>query len=179
MRRTAAGTTFHGLILLLKLCPHFRSFHMVIDATKLDGLRSDKPGGGVYNRWVKCVNLVGSPIGDPEVVARILLDILPELESVFGSNTLVLSQERPEGWIRVQEIINAAKEATAAGPVTLLRTPFNNIVTPSLTPFLFLAFGIQSLSLYLHYVFVVSLYLCSSPTPGLRIIFIAHAPTLS
>ena len=49
MRRTA-GTTFHGLILLLKLCPRFRSFYVVVDATKLDGLRNDKPGVGVYNR---------------------------------------------------------------------------------------------------------------------------------
>jgi len=59
-----------------------------------------------------------SPISDPEVVVRILLDMLPELESVLGSNTPLFSRESPGGWIRVQEIIGAAKEATAAGPVT-------------------------------------------------------------
>jgi len=37
-----------------------------------------------------------SPISDPEVVARILLGILPELESVMGSNTPLLSQSRME-----------------------------------------------------------------------------------
>ena len=73
MRHTAE-TTLHGIILLLKLCPCLRSFHVVIDATKLDGLRSDKLGG-VYN--------MDSPINDTEVVACIFLDILPDLESVL------------------------------------------------------------------------------------------------
>ena len=117
MRRTAE-TTFQSLILLLKSCPRLRSFHVVINATKLDGLRSDKPGSGVCNRWVKYVNIMGSPVNDPEVVARILLDIIPELESVLGSDAPLFSQEPHGGWIRVQEIIRAAKEATAAGPVT-------------------------------------------------------------
>jgi len=91
---------------------------MVIDATKLDGLRSDKPGGGVCNRRIKQVNFINSPISDPAMVARILLDILPELESVSGSNTTPFNQHLPQGWVRVQEIICAAKEATVAGPVT-------------------------------------------------------------
>ena len=117
MRRTAE-TTFHGLILLLKSCPRLRSFHVVIDTTKLDGLRNDKPGGGVCNRWDKYVNLMDSPISDPEVVARILPDILLQFESVLGSDAPLFRQEPHGGWIRVQEIIRAAKEATAAGPVT-------------------------------------------------------------
>ena len=114
-RHRTADTTFHGLILLLRLCPRLRFFHVVIDATKLDGLRNDKPGGGVCNRRVRHVKLIDSPISDPEAVARILLDILPELESVLGSHTPPFIHE---GWIRVQEIIRAAKEATVAGPVT-------------------------------------------------------------
>ena len=119
-----AETTFHGLISLLRLCPHLRFFHVVIDATKLDGLRSDKPGGGVCNRRIKHVKLIDSPISDPEAVARILLDILPELKSVLGSDTPSwadtppFTQHLPERWVRVQEIIRAAKEATVAGPVT-------------------------------------------------------------
>jgi hypothetical protein len=110
-----AETTFHGLILLLRLCPRLRFFHVVIDATQLDGLRNDKPGGGVCNRRVRHVKLIDSPISDPEAVAHILLDILPELESVLGSHIPPFIHE---GWTRVQEIISAAKEATVVGPVT-------------------------------------------------------------
>jgi len=91
---------------------------MIIDATKLDGLRSDKLGGGVCNRRIKHVKIIDSPISDPEAVARILLDILPELESVSWYNTPIFIDEVPQGWVRVQEIIRAAKEATVAGPVT-------------------------------------------------------------
>jgi len=123
-RHRTAETTFHGLISLLRLCPRLHFFHVVIDATKLDGLRGDKPGGGVCNRHIKDVKLIDSPISDPEAVAHILLDILPELQSVLGSDapswadTPPFTQHLPEGWVRVQEIIRAAKEATVAGPVT-------------------------------------------------------------
>ena len=91
---------------------------MAIDATKLDGLQSNKLGGGVCNRGIKHVNLINSPISDPAMVARILLDILPELESVSGPNTTPFTQHLPQEWVRVQEIMRAAKEATVAGPVT-------------------------------------------------------------
>jgi len=108
-------TTFHGLISLLRLCPHLCFFHVAIDTTKLDGLRGDKPGGGVCNRRVRDVKLIHSPINDPEAVARILLDILPEFESVFGSHTSYTPPFIPEKWIRVQEIIRAAKKPQSQG----------------------------------------------------------------
>jgi hypothetical protein len=79
--------TFYGLISLLELCPNLRFFNLAIDTTRLDGLRGDRPGGGVCNRLVKHPRLFDSHISDPEVVARILLDILPELETIWGEGS--------------------------------------------------------------------------------------------
>jgi hypothetical protein len=108
--------TFHGLISLLELCPNLRFFNLAIDATKLDGLRGDKPGGGVCNRLVKYPRLVDSHISDPEAVARILLDILPELETIWGEGspgpfTAMFSSALPRGWEQVHEKILDSKAA--------------------------------------------------------------------
>ncbi|OAX38397.1 hypothetical protein K503DRAFT_770511 [Rhizopogon vinicolor AM-OR11-026] len=112
--RRTAEITFHGFITLLRLCPNLRFFNLAIDATKLDGLQGDKPGGGVCNRLIKHVNFIDSPIGDPEAVACILLDILPELKTVLGSHTPPYTQLLPAGWIQVQQRILAARETTGA-----------------------------------------------------------------
>ncbi|KIK34777.1 hypothetical protein CY34DRAFT_812698, partial [Suillus luteus UH-Slu-Lm8-n1] len=111
-----AEITFHGLISLLELCPNLRFFNLAIDATKLDGLRGDKPGGGVCNRLVKYPRLIGSHISDPEAVARILLDILPELETIWGEGSPGPSTEMfnpilPQGWEQVHERIRDSKAA--------------------------------------------------------------------
>lgn len=110
----SAEITFHGLISLLELCPNLRFFNLAIDATKLDGLRGDKPGGGVCNRLVKYPRLVDSRISDPEAVARILLDILPELETIWGEGspgpfTTVFNSTLPPGWDQVQQRILGSK----------------------------------------------------------------------
>ncbi|KAG1790716.1 uncharacterized protein HD556DRAFT_1537690 [Suillus plorans] len=89
VRSRTAELTFHGLISLLKLCPNLYYFDLALDATKLDDLQGDSPGGGVCNRLVKYARLIDSPIGDPEVVARILFDILPELDPLAGPNALL------------------------------------------------------------------------------------------
>ncbi|OJA07526.1 hypothetical protein AZE42_07697 [Rhizopogon vesiculosus] len=107
--------TFHGLISLLELCPRLHYFDLAIDASKLNGLQRDKPGGGVFNRLVRRARLIDSPVGDPEVVARILLDILPELDSLTGENALL--QEPPHNvvyqeWLAVHQIMVASKHAT-------------------------------------------------------------------
>ncbi|OAX39130.1 hypothetical protein K503DRAFT_865646 [Rhizopogon vinicolor AM-OR11-026] len=109
------ATTFHGLISLLELCPRLHYFDLNIDASKLDCLQGDKPGGGVCNRLVKRAKLIDSPVGDPEVVARILLDILPELDSLAGENALSLDPPHDvayQGWIAVHQIMVASKHAT-------------------------------------------------------------------
>lgn len=108
--------TFHGLISLLELCPNLRFFNLAIDATKLDGLRGDKPGGGVCNRLVKYPRLIDSHISDPEAVARILLDILPELETIWGEGspgpfTTMFNSTLPQGWDQVHEIMLDSKAA--------------------------------------------------------------------
>lgn len=108
--------TFHGLISLLELCPNLRFFNLAIDATKLDGLRGDNPGGGVCNRLVKYPRLVDSHISDPEAVARILLDILPELETIWGEGspgpfTAMFNSTLPEGWEQVHKRILDSKAA--------------------------------------------------------------------
>ncbi|KAG2345077.1 hypothetical protein BDR05DRAFT_988950 [Suillus weaverae] len=89
IRSRTAEITFRGLISLLKLCPNLYYFDLALDATKLDDLQGDKPGGGVCNRLVKYARLIDSPIGDPEVVARILMDILPELDPLAGPSALL------------------------------------------------------------------------------------------
>jgi hypothetical protein len=111
-----AEITFHGLISLLELCPNLRFFNLAIDATKLDGLRGDKPGGGVCNRLVKYPRLIDSHISDPEAVARILLDILPELETIWGEGspgpfTDMFNPTLPQGWEQVHERIRDSKAA--------------------------------------------------------------------
>ncbi|KAG2345078.1 hypothetical protein BDR05DRAFT_1058594 [Suillus weaverae] len=111
-----AEITFHGLISLLELCPKLRFFNLAIDATKLDGLRGDKPGGGVCNRLVKYPRLIDSQISDPEAVARILLDILPELETIWGEGspgpfTAMFNPTLPQGWDQVYERISVSKAA--------------------------------------------------------------------
>ncbi|KAG1790714.1 uncharacterized protein HD556DRAFT_1273927 [Suillus plorans] len=108
--------TFHGLISLLELCPNLRFFNLAIDATKLDGLRDDKPGRGVCNRLVKYPRLVDSHISDPETVARILLDILPELETIWGEGspgpfTAMYSSTLPQGWDEVYKKMLDSKAA--------------------------------------------------------------------
>jgi len=80
-----AEITFHGLISLLELCPNIRYFDLAIDATRLEGLEGDNPGGGVCNRLVREARLIDSPISDSLAVARILLDILPDLDDLAGS----------------------------------------------------------------------------------------------
>ncbi|OAX39129.1 hypothetical protein K503DRAFT_814556 [Rhizopogon vinicolor AM-OR11-026] len=107
--------TFHGLISLLELCPRLQYFDLAIDASKLNGLHGDKPGGGVFNRLVRSARLIDSSVGDPEVVSHILLDILPELDSLAGENALL--QEPPhnvvyQGWLAVHQIMVASKHAT-------------------------------------------------------------------
>jgi hypothetical protein len=75
----------------------------------LDGLQGHHPGGGVRNRLVKTARLVDSPVGDPLVVARILFDILPELDDVVGLNSPI--QFNPpqhimhQGWVPVLHIM--------------------------------------------------------------------------
>jgi hypothetical protein len=108
--------TFHGLISLLESCSNLRFFNLAIDATKLDGLRGDRPDGGVCNRLVKHPKLIDSHISDLEVVARILLDILPELETLWGEGspgpfTTVFNSTLPQGWDQVHEGIVASKAA--------------------------------------------------------------------
>ncbi|KAG1753198.1 hypothetical protein EDB19DRAFT_1902851 [Suillus lakei] len=109
-----AEITFHGLISLLELCPNLRFFNLAIDATKLDGLRGHKPGAGVCNRLVKYPRLIDSHISDPETVARILLDILPELKTIWGEGspgpfTAMFNPTLPQGWDQVHEIILDSK----------------------------------------------------------------------
>lgn len=89
IRSRTAEITFRGLISLLKICPNLYYFDLALDATKLDDLQGDNPGGGVCNRLVKYARLIDSPIGDPEVVARILMDILPELDPLAGPSALL------------------------------------------------------------------------------------------
>jgi len=103
-----AEITLHGLISLLRLCPNLRFFDLAIDATKLDGLRGDKPGGGVCNRLIKHPKLVDSPISDPEMVARILLDILPELDPSFMLNNTTMPRE----WFQIYRRMLASKKAS-------------------------------------------------------------------
>lgn len=121
IRSRTAEITFRGLILLLKLCPNLYYFDLALDATKLDDLQGDKPGGGVCNRLVKYARLIDSPIGDPEVVARILLDILPELDPLAGPNALLPAPPQnmpphnmaPQRWNIVRQIMMASRHATS------------------------------------------------------------------
>ncbi|KAG2151779.1 hypothetical protein BD769DRAFT_1658224 [Suillus cothurnatus] len=111
-----AKITFHGLISLLELCPNLRFFNLAIDAAKLDRLRGDRPDGGVCNRLVKHPRLIDSHISDPEVVARILFDILPELETLWGEGspgpyTTVFNSTLPQGWDQAHVRIIASKAA--------------------------------------------------------------------
>jgi hypothetical protein len=79
------------------------------------GLQDDKPGSGVCNRLVKCARLIDSPVGDPGVVARILLDILPELDSLAGESDLLPDPHynvTTQGWLAVRQIMLASKHAT-------------------------------------------------------------------
>ncbi|OAX39127.1 hypothetical protein K503DRAFT_109340, partial [Rhizopogon vinicolor AM-OR11-026] len=106
VRSRTAEITFHGLISLLGVCPNLHYFDLAIDATKLDDLQGQNPGGGVCNRLVKTARLIDSPVGDPNVVARILLDILPELDDFIGSNGLPLIPHHnitPQGWLAVRQ----------------------------------------------------------------------------
>ncbi|KAG1739868.1 uncharacterized protein EDB91DRAFT_1134212 [Suillus paluster] len=119
-RSRTTEITFHGLISLLQLCPNLYYFDLALDATKLDGLQGDRPGGGVCNRLVKHAKLVDSPIGDPEVVAHILLDILPELDPLAGLNVplpaphlnWVPHNMTPQGWNMVRQIMLDSRNAT-------------------------------------------------------------------
>ncbi|KAG1739863.1 uncharacterized protein EDB91DRAFT_1134201 [Suillus paluster] len=110
----ATEITLQGLISLLRLCPNLRFFNLAIDTTKLDGLQDDEPGDGVCNRLVKYPRLVDSPISDPEAVARILLDIFPELETICGEGshyTTMFNEILPQGWLQVEAKILASKAA--------------------------------------------------------------------
>ncbi|KAJ8580642.1 hypothetical protein M405DRAFT_847505 [Rhizopogon salebrosus TDB-379] len=109
VRSRTAEITFHGLISLLDRCPNLYYFDLAIDATKLDGLDGRNPGGGVCNRLVKVARLIDSPVGDPDAVARILLDILPELDDVVGSN--VPHNMTPQGWVAVRQRMIASRQA--------------------------------------------------------------------
>ncbi|KAG0692689.1 hypothetical protein DFH29DRAFT_968027 [Suillus ampliporus] len=119
IRSRTAEITFHGLISLLKLCPNLYYFDLALDATKLDGLQGDKPGGGVCNRLVKYARLIDSPLGDPVDVARILLDILPELDPLAGPNALLPAPPHnmpahnitPQRWNAVRQIMLASRHA--------------------------------------------------------------------
>ncbi|KAG2148002.1 hypothetical protein DEU56DRAFT_730543 [Suillus clintonianus] len=120
IRSRTAEITFRGLISLLKLCPNLYYFDLALDATKLDGLQGDKPGGGVCNRLVKYARLIDSPIGDPKVVAHILLDILPELDPLAGPNALLPAPPQnmpphvmaPQRWNMVRQIMMESRHAT-------------------------------------------------------------------
>lgn len=122
IRSRTAEITFRGLISLLKLCPNLCYFDLALDATKLDDLQGDKPGGGVCNRLVKYARLIDSPIGDPEVVARILFDILPELDPLAGPNALLPAPPQnmpphnmvPHRWNTVRQKMMAFRHATAS-----------------------------------------------------------------
>jgi hypothetical protein len=109
VRSRTAEITFHGLISLLQLCPNLYYFDLAIDATKLDGLQGHHPGGGVRNRLVKTARLIDSPVGDPLVVARILFDILPELDDVVGLNAPTPFNPphhiMQQGWVSVRHIM--------------------------------------------------------------------------
>lgn len=124
IRSRTAEITFHGLISLLKLCPNLYYFDLALDATKLDDLQGDNPGGGVCNRLVKYARLIDSPISDPEAVARILFDILPELDPLAGPNALLPAPPQnmpphnmvPQRWNtvrqRMMDFRNDARHAT-------------------------------------------------------------------
>lgn len=125
IRLRTAEITFHGLISLLQRCPNLYYFDLALDATKLDDLQGDNPGGGVCNRLVKYARLIDSPIGDPEVVARILFNILPELDPLAGPNALLAALPQnmpphnmvPQRWNLVRQrmlaLRNDARHATA------------------------------------------------------------------
>ncbi|OJA13694.1 hypothetical protein AZE42_09999 [Rhizopogon vesiculosus] len=116
VRSRTAEITFRGLISLLDVCPNLHYFDLAIDATKLDDLQGQNPGGGVCNRLVKTARLIDSPVGDPDVVARILLDILPELDDFIGSNGLPLYPPHnitPQGWLAVRQKMINLRQARA------------------------------------------------------------------
>ncbi|KAG2127724.1 uncharacterized protein EDB93DRAFT_1186129 [Suillus bovinus] len=125
VRSRTAEITFHGLISLLRLCPNLYYFDLALDATKLDDLQGDEPGGGVCNRLVKYARLIDSPISDPEVVARILFAILPELDPLAGPNALLPAPPQhlpahnmtPHKWNivrqKIMEFRDKARNATA------------------------------------------------------------------
>lgn len=122
IRSRTAEITFRGLISLLRICPNLYYFDLALDATKLDDLQGDKPGGGVCNRLVKYARLIDSPIGDPEVVARILFDILPELDPLAGPNALLPAPPQnmaphnmaPQRWNIVRQKMMAFRHATTS-----------------------------------------------------------------
>lgn len=114
VRSRTAEITFHGLISLLELCPNLYYFDLAIDATKLDDLQGQNPGGGVCNRLIKGARLIDSPIENPARVARILLDILPELDDFLGSNTRPLYPPHniaPQGWLAVRQMMHDSRHA--------------------------------------------------------------------
>ncbi|KAG2071873.1 hypothetical protein BDR04DRAFT_477240 [Suillus decipiens] len=131
IRSRTAEITFRGLISLLKLCPNLYYFDLALDATKLDDLQGDNPGGGVCNRLIKYARLIDSPISDPEVVARILFDILPELDPLAGPNALLPAPPQnmpphnmvPQKWNvvrqRMMDFRNNVRHATSQ-PVSLI-----------------------------------------------------------
>ncbi|OAX38856.1 hypothetical protein K503DRAFT_800109 [Rhizopogon vinicolor AM-OR11-026] len=60
--------TFQGLVVVLLSCPNLRELGLVFDATKLDPLTAEKPGGGVCNMNITTLCVGCSPIEQPRRV---------------------------------------------------------------------------------------------------------------
>ncbi|KAH7926839.1 hypothetical protein BV22DRAFT_1127844 [Leucogyrophana mollusca] len=74
--------TLNGLIVLLTHCPQLRKLGLVIDATVLDPVTQEKPGGGVMNTTITTLSVGCSKIHDPTKVAVLLSAILPSLNRI-------------------------------------------------------------------------------------------------
>ncbi|KAH7929859.1 hypothetical protein BV22DRAFT_1029051 [Leucogyrophana mollusca] len=74
--------TLNGLIALLAHCSHLREVSLAMDATILDPITFQKPGGGVVNTAITVLSVGCSSIDDPTGVAVVLSAVLPSLKKV-------------------------------------------------------------------------------------------------
>ena len=101
--------TFHGLIDLLRLRPSLTSLSLAIDATKLDEIDINHPGGGIVNKHLKVLVLGNSPIDCPKRVAFILNELFPYLEQVeldyWDSYTITQKKTMVDQWGSVNSLL--------------------------------------------------------------------------
>ncbi|KAG1718010.1 uncharacterized protein EDB91DRAFT_1187388, partial [Suillus paluster] len=87
--------TFRGLVTLLSSCPNLRTLGLVFDATNVDPITAEKPGGGVCNTNITTFSVGGSPIKRPLLVAVALEAVLPCLRKFkIEGNEYDLWEER-------------------------------------------------------------------------------------